>query len=119
LEYSIGTDDKAIITKAATETDQETRLKTYKSISKTMMNKLYVFEGKDPELEKKNKTKKPSATLCGVARRVGLYKKEIHGNRDDGKMWSSAKLCERNEIVGPGTPEGYRNVSTYFAPKEA
>ena len=121
LEYAVSDDDKAIITKSSVDTDQETRLKTYQSIRKAMMEKLNVFEKKDPELDKqlKKTTKKPSPTLCGVARRVALYKKKIHGNRADGTTWSEMKLCEPDEIEGPGTPKGHRNVASYFPRKEA
>ena len=84
----------------------------YQSISKAMMEKLNVFEKKDPELDKqlKKTTKKPSPTLFGVM----LYKKKIHGNRDDGTSWSEMKLCEPDEIVGPGTPIGHRKGSLGF-----
>jgi hypothetical protein len=121
LEYVVSDADKAVLTKAATETEEDTRLKTYQSIKKAMMEKLLCFEGKDPELEKtlKKAGKKPSATLCGVARRVSLYKKKIQGNRQDGTVWSEMRLCEPEDIVGPGTPKGHRNVATYFPRRSA
>jgi len=103
--------------------DPRQLLKMYNTIETQMLNKMWQFEGKDPEVEVKLQKKKSgqrnTGTYLGLGRRILKYKQLIHGRLESLGQHGVPKpplieLRELSEVPKPGRPKGCRDVATYF-----
>jgi hypothetical protein len=95
-----------------------------KELEKQVLDKMCVLEGGDPETDRANSKKKTGPTkmptVVALGNRINSYKQKIW----DGLMPSErptskneCKLCERDQIRGPGTPKDNTSVLQFFKPK--
>jgi hypothetical protein len=101
------------------ETSREEYLKLGRSLVDKCMDQLYVFEGKQPEVERKIGGRKHNTSYRGIGERVGAYKNELiklqkEANPNLQTKKSDQPLKLKSEVQSAGTPPGTRSVASFF-----
>ena len=87
------------------------------------MDEVWIWEGKDPGIEKSQVGKtagaKPKPNITGFGTRVKDYKRkylECTNQQQEKPNYTNVPLVHLSELPEPGqvTPKGVRNISTYF-----
>jgi hypothetical protein len=87
---------------------------------------MWVFEGSDPEVERAEGKKKRGPTKGGTVVALGVrvknYKEKIWEGLSESERpvkKEECKLCERDQIRGPGTPKNNKSMRQFFKPKSS
>ena len=116
-------DDVKFLKGNYTDFTAASRLNLYNSIQSKAMDELWIWEGKDPGLEKaqvgKTAGAKPKLNITGFGTRVKEYKKkclERTNQQQEKPNYKTVPLVHPSELPEPGqvTPKGIRNIGTYF-----
>jgi hypothetical protein len=91
----------------------------YHNIQERCMDQMYVFEGKDPELEKKitKGGQRVRPYYVGLGARVYQYKKKIKEANGLTIDAGTINLINPEELNRPGTPKGNTSILSHFAPR--
>ena len=109
-----------------TDYKQESRKALYAKVQAMAMDELWVWEGKDPDVQKslvgKTAGAKPKPNITGFGTRVKEYKKkclERRGEQQEKPNYKSVELVHPKDLPEPGhvTPKGMKNVGSYFLRK--
>ena len=92
---------------------------TYQKIQDRCMDQMYVFEGKDPEFERKISKggQRVRPYYVGLGARVFQYKKKIKEANGLAMDVGSISLINPCELNKPGTPEGNTSIRAHFGPR--
>ena len=116
--------DIAFLKGTYTDFTAASRTQFYNKVQAKAMDELWLWEGKDPDIERaqvgKTAGAKPKPNITGFGTRVKSYKikyLERTGQTQEKPRCVEVPLVHPRELPEPGhvTPKGHRNVASYFS----
>jgi len=123
MDQVMDAEDIAFLRGNYTDFTSQSRTQFYNKVQAKAMDELWLWEGKDPDIERaqvgKTASAKPKPNITGFGTRVKEYKKkylERTGQSQEKPKCVEVPLVHPKELPEPGhvTPRGHRNVGSYF-----
>ena len=123
VQYTLTPDQYTILATPYQQNDDKEWYQLTNQLEKQALDKMWVFEGSDPEEErasfKKKRGPNKGATVVALGSRVNNYKLKIWEGLPPTERplkKEECKLCERDQIRGPGTPKDNKSMRQFLKP---
>jgi hypothetical protein len=124
VQYTLTPDQYTVLASPYQQNDDKEWYQLTNQLEKQALDKMWVFEGSDPEEERASSKKKrgpnKGATVVALGSRVNNYKLKIWEGLPPTERplkKEECKLCERDQIRGPGTPRDNKSMRQFLKPK--